>query len=222
MYVKTSDQEKVNLGFHDLQCNNGMHFAGLYETEEERDEIIMGFLGQGAREGDINLYCPAERTREDFVETFTRVHPDLAKHLTDPDRFSLSTTRELYYPDGVFSPDKMDQTLTAFYESSRKNGGRSIRATAEMVWALEKAPDMTTLMAYESRLNYFIPGKPWISICLYNVAKFDGGTIMQVLRTHPYTISKGGVITENPFYLEPDIWLNQYSPEHLPVSRKEH
>ncbi|MFP4053584.1 MAG: hypothetical protein ACLFV7_06955 [Phycisphaerae bacterium] len=35
-------------------------------------------------------------------------------------------------------------------------------------------------MAYESRSNYFIPGKPWISICLYNVTRFSGADIMNV------------------------------------------
>ena len=43
MYIKTSGQEKIELGFGNYQCNNGMHFAGLYETEKERDEIIFGF-----------------------------------------------------------------------------------------------------------------------------------------------------------------------------------
>jgi hypothetical protein len=222
MYIKTSDQEIVNLGFRDLQCNNGMHFAGLYETEEERDEIIMGFLSQGDREGDLNLYCIAERTKEEFIHKFTRMYPEQSEHLQDTHRFSLSSPRAFYYPDGVFSPEIMDMTLNAFWEESQKHGKRNIRATAEMVWALENAPGLIKLMTYESRLNYFIPGKSWISICLYNVTKFDGASIMQVLRTHPYTISKGGVITENPYYVEPDSWLRQYVPEYLDHSEHYH
>jgi hypothetical protein len=70
-------------------------------------------------------------------------------------------------------------------------------------------------MAYESRLNYFIPGKPWVSICMYNVTRFSGKTIMQVLQTHPFTIN-GGIITENPFYQDPAKWLEKNAPEFLP------
>lgn len=216
MYIKTSEQEVVNLGFCDLYCNNGMHFAGLYETQEERDEIVMGFLSQGDIDGDLNLYCPTERSKEDFVRKFSELFPQQAGHLQEPNRFQLSSTKDLYYPDGEFCPDAMDRTLNTFWVESQKERKRSIRATAEMVWALEKAPEMTRLMAYESRLNYFIPGKSWISICLYNMNKFDGSAIMQVLRTHPFTISRGGVITENPYYLEPDVWLEEYAPEYLP------
>ncbi len=83
-----------------------------------------------------------------------------------------------------------------------------------MVWALEVIRGIEHLMAYESRLNFFISGKPWISICLYNVNKFSGSIIMNVLRTHPYTIS-GGVITENPYYQDPDKWLAKNAPQFL-------
>jgi hypothetical protein len=82
------------------------------------------------------------------------------------------------------------------------------------VWALDFGLDKTQLMAYESRLNYFIPGKPWISICMYNLSRFNGQTIMNVLQTHPYTISKGGTITNNPYFIHPDEWLAKNAPEY--------
>jgi hypothetical protein len=47
---------------------------------------------------------------------------------------------------------------------------------------------------------------------MYNVNKFDGATIMNVLRTHPYTIS-GGVITQNPYFIHPDKWLAENAPQ---------
>jgi hypothetical protein len=214
MYIKTSDQAKFELGFGGFQINWGMHLAGLYETEKERDEIIMGFLNQGDKDGDLMLYCPCERTEEDFTEKYDQFCPACAGHTKDPEKFLISSAKELYYPDGTFSPWAMDKGLDSFYKDSQKNGKRNIRATAEMVWALESVPGVEHLMAYESRLNYFIPGKPWISICMYNITKFSGDTIMKVLQTHPYTLS-GGVITENPFYQNPDDWLSKNAPEYF-------
>ncbi len=84
-----------------------------------------------------------------------------------------------------------------------------------MVWALQAIPGIEHLMAYESRLNYFIPGKPWISLCLYNVNKFPGKIIMDVLRTHPFSLN-GGLIMENPYYVDPDHWLAENAPQFLP------
>jgi len=214
MHIKTSKQEPLEMGFGNYTCNWGLHIAGLYETEEERDDIIFGFLKQGYKEGDLQLYCPVERTKEAFYDEFESFCPECSKKLHDPDFFSIKSAKEFYYPDGVFSPREMDKNLDAFYKESQKNGRRNIRATAEMAWALEAIPGVEHLMAYESRLNYFIPGKPWISICLYNVNKFDGKTIMGVLRTHPFTIS-GGVITQNPYFQDPDKWLAENFPQFL-------
>ncbi len=218
MHIQTSDQQVLELGFGNYTCNWGVHVAGLYETEEEIDQIIMGYLHQGDLDGDLQLYYSTERSAADFVQVYGERYPDCCNHTADPERFQLCATKELYYPNDVFSPWAMDEGLNNFFAKSQADGKRNIRATAEMAWALEAIPGIEHLMAYESRLNYFIPGKPWISICLYNVTKFSGATIMNVLRTHPYTIS-GGVIMENPYYQDPDVWLARNAPEFLPRAR---
>jgi len=212
MHIKTSDQEKLELGFGGYTCNWGLHICGLYETEKERDEIIFGFFHEGAIKKELQLYCPVERTKENFMEDYGKLYPACNHHTKDPNLFSINSAKELYYPDGIFSPISMDKGLNEFFIESQKKGRKNIRAAAEMVWALEAIPGIEHLMAYESRLNYFIPCKPWISICLYNITKFSGTIIMNVLRTHPYTIS-GGVITQNPYFQDPDEWLRLNDPE---------
>ncbi len=212
MHIKTSEQESLDLGFGSYSCNWGTHICGLYESDKERDEIIFGFLRQGDSDGDLQLYCPVERTPEEFYKDFPVCCPECSEHVHDTQHFNLLSAKDMYYPDGVFDPRQMDKNLNEFYVASQANGRRNVRATAEMVWALEAIPGIEHLMAYEARLNYFIPGKPWISICMYNVTKFSGSVIMNVLRTHPYTIN-AGVITQNPFYIHPDKWLAENAPQ---------
>jgi len=214
MHIQTSNQPKLKLGIGDYICNWGSHICGLYETEAERDEIIIGFLGEGDLSGDLQLYSPVEQTPEMFKEKYYKAFPQCDCHVDMPEHFSILMAKELYYPNGTFSPFEMDKGLNHFFIESQKEGERNIRATAEMAWALEAIPGVEHLMAYESRLNYFIPGKPWISICLYNVNKFSGAMIMNVLKTHPYCIS-GGVITQNPYYIHPDKWLEENAPQFL-------
>lgn len=215
MHIKTSNQETLKMGFGNYTCNWGLHIAGLYETPQERDKIIFGFLKQGFTDNDLQLFCPAERTPEEFKKDFSHNCPQCNESiLNNSDIFTIKSAKEFYYPNGTFSPWEMDENLEAFFEFSQKNGRKNIRASAEMAWALEAIPGVEHLMAYESRLNYFIPGKPWISVCMYNVNKFKGKTIMGVLRTHPFTIS-GGVITQNPYYQDPDKWLAENAPQFL-------
>jgi len=212
--MNTSDQEIMQLGIGNYSCNWGTHICGLYESPKERDEIIFGFLCQGYPDGDLALYCPVERTQDEFYREFPLFCPEcIGEELRDPQHFQVLSAQDLYYPDGIFDPREMDKGLNEFYINSQANGKRNVRATAEMVWALKAIPGIEHLMVYEARLNYFIPGKPWISICMYNVNQFSGAMIMNVLQTHPFTIN-GGVVTKNPYFVHPDRWLAEHAPEY--------
>ena len=104
MYLKTSEQEKLELGVGNYSCNWGVHVAGLYETQEERDLIINGFLAKGIEAGDMQLYCPNEQTADEFNHKFKDFCPECAGRINDPNHFSISSAKELYYPNGTFSP----------------------------------------------------------------------------------------------------------------------
>jgi len=213
MHLKTSDGPVADLGFGDRTINWGTHICGLYETEEERDSIIMGYLNRGDRDGDLRLYCPTERTADNFRDEYAKCFPDCAGHLHDHECFRIFSEKELYYPDGDFKPQRMEKTFDDLYQKTiAKDGPRRVRTLAEMVWALKAIPGADQLMAYESKLNYIVRGKPWIMMCFYNINKFSGATIMNVLRTHPYSISQG-MLMENPYYIHPDLWLKKYAPE---------
>ncbi len=100
------------------------------------------------------------------------------------------------------------------WDENIRGGRRNVRGTAEMGWALEKIPGIEHLMTYESLLNTFIWGKTWISICLYDVNRFPGATIMKVLQTHPFVITGGGIF-ENPYFIHPEKWIAEHAPEFL-------
>ena len=215
MHVKTSEQEKLELGFGNYSCNWGIHIAGLYETAEERDAIINGFIARGIKDEDLQLCCLTEQTEEEFRTNFETTCPECSHMLDNESYFIFNSAKELYYPEGRFSPVAMDRGLNEFYRVSQKNGRRNIRATAEMVWALGAIPGTEHLMAYEARLNYFIPEKPWVSICMYNTSKFNGSVIINVLKTHPYILN-GGVLMQNPYFEDPGKWLSENAPQFLP------
>ncbi len=216
MHIKTSDQEKLDLGFGNYSCNWGIHIAGLYETEAERDEIINSFFALGVKKGDLQLYCPTEQTESEFKTRFSQFCPECSGKAEDPEHFIIRSAKELYYPNGTFSPSAMDRGLNHFYEESQKNGKRNIRASAEMVWALGAIPGVEHLMAYEARLNHFITGKPWVSICMYNATKFSGSMIINVLKTHPFILN-GSILMQNPRFEDPAEWLAKNAPQFLPV-----
>jgi hypothetical protein len=215
MHLKTSDLAVMSLGFGGYTCNWGTHFCGLYESEAERDTIMYGFLGQGLRERELLVCCPDEGQYDHALDRVRAQCPDVEG--PDRDSFRLLHSRELYHPQGFFSPRDMLKAHDDIWDENLSRGARNVRGTAEMGWALAKIPGIEDLMAYESLLNMFIWGKAWISICLYDVNRFPGATIMKVLQTHPFVITGGGIF-ENPYFVHPEKWLAERAPQFLKAS----
>ena len=61
-------------------------------------------------------------------------------------------------------------------------------------------------MEYEARVNYMWSRFEDPVICVYDLTRFRGDVIIDIMRTHPFCIV-GGMLQHNPFYVEPDQFL---------------
>ena len=46
-------------------------------------------------------------------------------------------------------------------------------------------------------------------ICTYQLGKFGGDTVIDIMRTHPMIII-GGILQQNPFFVPPKEFLREY------------
>jgi hypothetical protein len=77
-----------------------------------------------------------------------------------------------------------------------------------MEWALEDRPGVDDIVEYESRLNYMIPRYQDPVICTYDLAKFGGDIVVDILRTHLMVVI-GGILQENPVYVSPGEFVRE-------------
>lgn len=82
-----------------------------------------------------------------------------------------------------------------------------------MSWALRGMPGSERLIEYEALLNTLGPGNPLTMICQFDIKKFDGATIFEVLNVHPMMIVRGQIM-RNPYYVPPDEYLAAKSDHH--------
>jgi hypothetical protein len=113
--------------------------------------------------------------------------------------------------DGGFSQEEWFEFL------DQRLGGtgdeRSIpvmRAAGEMTWSLRTTRGGEGPCSYEATLNRFASRHLQIVLCLYDVQRFSGEALFDVLRAHPKVIS-GNMIVDNPFYTEAELVQTEWS-----------
>ena len=114
---------------------------------------------------------------------------------------------ETYMRGGAFCKRAMidfwDQSVGAALRDPRFTFARAV---GEMTWALRDIPGAAELVSYESELNRFLPQYPQVILCLYDLERFSGEMVVDIMKTHPKVLV-GGAVVENPYYLDPDAFL---------------
>jgi hypothetical protein len=100
--------------------------------------------------------------------------------------------------------------LKQFYENSVNNKNEGARVIGEMVPEIEHIEGGSRLMEYESKVSLLLKRYPITAVCQYDARAFDGATIMDILKVHPYMIVRGSVV-HNPFYITPEEFLDKNS-----------
>jgi MEDS: MEthanogen/methylotroph, DcmR Sensory domain len=193
----------VTLGIPGLDLKVGDHVCAFYRGPE-RDEVLVPFLQAGLQTGDkcICVVDAAEPT--DLLECLDQPLGGDCLERRQLEFFSADTT---YLDGGRFVPTRMVQFWDDSVRSALDDEGyRFVRAVGEMTWALRQRPGVDQLVAYESELNRFLPRYPQVILCLYDITRFGGEIVLDMLRTHP-RILLSGMVMDNPYYIEPEEFL---------------
>jgi hypothetical protein len=199
----------VYLGFTRKKYPAGTHMCFIYDSEAERDRTMARFLIAGVERGERVAYF-ADRTIAQASEWLEDA--GLASSPADlAGQVQLSVAQSVYCPGGFFDPEIMLEGLRRFGRDTDASGYPGGRISGEMAWALRGLPGSERLPEYEAKVNNVLPGTGMTAICQYDANRWDGETILHVLRVHPMMVVRGQVL-ENPYYMNPEEYLSQYAP----------
>jgi MEDS: MEthanogen/methylotroph, DcmR Sensory domain len=195
----------VALGIAGLELVPGDHVCAFYRGLTERDEILIPYLQEGLRAGD-KCICVVDGTEPEAVLASLTGELDVESRVATH-QIDLLTSRQTYLRGDAFSP----QAMLDFWDESvgaalRGTGFSFARSVGEMTWALREMPGVHELVGYESELNRFLPRYPQVILCLYDLERFSGELLVEILKTHPKVLV-GSTVVENPYYVEPDEFL---------------
>ena len=192
----------VTLGIPGLEMHAGDHICAFYRGGSW-DEVLVPFVQAGLATGDKCICVVGD---PDSGELLTLLKPhgqaSLERHQLDIYRWDST-----YLAEGRFVPARMMRFWDANVAAALDGGGYGfVRLVGEMSWAAMQAPGTDELVAYEAELNRFLPRYPQVVLCLYDVERFGGELVVDMLKTHPKVLLNG-MLLDNPYYIEPDEFL---------------
>ena len=183
------------------------HACAFFNSREEQYRILLPFIKEAVDQGEKSIFLIDPEYQPEHLHRLKHSGID-ADALCQRDQIEIRPWEEAYLRGGRFSQDAMLSLIDELYATSNANGFSQARLWANMEWALQDRPGVTDLVEYEARLNYILPKYDHITVCVYDLAKFNASVIMDVVRTHPLVII-GENLQENPFYVPPDEFLRE-------------
>ena len=207
--MKSAPRSTVHLCGRDVPRPG--HVCAFFDSRDEEYATILPYIREGIAEGDevINVLDAARLSdhRARLTVGGIQEHKD---HVT------IASSEETYFTDGRFEMERM----VAFLQNrlvAAKADGRRVRTAGWMDWIHREAPGTERVMEYEARVNRLVPTFDCTFLCVYDLARLNGGMVADILATHPWAIINGD-IRQNPFFVPPDQFLDQMlarqSPKH--------
>jgi DcmR-like sensory protein len=194
----------IRVGFEGLEFQPGEHLCGLYAGAQQRDEILLPFLRAGLEAGDKCICIVDGAEPADIVAAFSP--PGEERTVAGVKQLDVMRAADVHLRSGKFSAAETIATWKAAI-SEVMYLGRFPRVRAVELWSRRDVVfDSHELLHLESELRHYLALYPQVFLCLYDVDRFGGELVSEVIKLHSKVLV-GGMIVENPLHLTPDELL---------------
>jgi hypothetical protein len=190
------------------------HVCAFFNSVDEQHRVLHPFVKDWFDQGDKAFHLVDPWRRDEHLRWLAGAGIDVEQ--------AIGSGQVEVHPwqEGPLSGDRFDQDawLGSFEQVLQAGPAAGYAQTdflAHMEWALVDLPGVDDLIEFESRVNHVITKYPGTVICAYDLSKFGAGTVISALRTHPVVII-GGLLQENPFYVDPDQFLLEIREQRSP------
>lgn len=182
------------------------HICAFFDSEQQEYDCLVPYFSEGLEQGEqVVTIRDAEKIGEHKQRLEDRM-PGPLDDFVQNDQLRILASEETYLREGFFGHERMGLMLEDVLRAAEASPYKRVRTCGDMTWALREMPGTDELMEYESRVNLFTRDHDCTLMCVYDVNKFSGRAVMDVLATHPLVVM-GDRIYENPYYVEPTQYL---------------
>ncbi len=186
------------------------HVCAFFNSHDDEYRVLLPFIKDGLECGEKAVHTVDPQRRDEHLRRLASAGIDVAA-VRDRGQFELRSWTDTHLREDHFDQRRTLALFEAVAKNSKKQGYPLIRFVTHMEWALENMPGVDDLLEYEARAN-----DVWLRqdgpvnpvICTYDVTKFGGDIVVDIMRTHPMIII-GGILQENSFFVPPDKFLRE-------------
>lgn len=181
------------------------HVCAFFNSANEEYRVLLPFIKDGFTCGHKAVHILNPDQRLDHLQRLTDEGIDV-EAAQECGQFELRANTDTYLKNGRFDVERM---LQAFEELASRDGRGEFplsRIVCRMDWATQGPSPIDDLVEFESRVNEVWRRHDDAVICVYDLAKFGGDTVIDIMRTHPMVII-GGILQHNPFFVPPEEFL---------------
>jgi hypothetical protein len=190
----------MDLGFTTEFIPDCNHICLIYDSDEERQEIVSTYLAAGIKQGELVRYFADETPPHNILAWLSEKGIEYSE-VEEGESFRILEAAKAYCPSGRFEPRQVLDNMVSRYAMARQAGYRGSRVTGEMTWALRAIPGSERLLEYEMGINAIHDVFPHVGMCQYDARLFDGAMLFKVLQVHPYMVARGQIV-RSPFYFK--------------------
>jgi hypothetical protein len=181
------------------------HVCAFFNTDEEEYRVLLPFIKDGFECGDKAVHVVNPHQRHEHLQRLSAVGIDHAA-AEQSGQLEVRINTEAYLRDGRFDKDRMLGTFEQMASGNATGGFPLSRICCRMDWAIEDRSYIDDLVEFESQVNDVWRRHDDAVICTYQLGKFGGDTVVDIMRTHPLVII-GGILQRNPFFVPPEEFL---------------
>ena len=193
--------------FAGSELREARHVCAFFNSDDEEYRVLLPFIKDGFECGDKAIHIVNPDRRRAHLQRLIEVGIDPTA-TEQSGQFELRTNTDTYLRDGRFDPDRMLEVFEQLASDTSRGGFPLSRIVCHMDWVPEGRSPVDRLVEFESRVNDVWRRHDDAVICVYDLAKFGGDTVVDIMRTHPMIII-GGILQHNPFFIPPEEFLRE-------------
>ena len=201
------------------------HACAFFQSPQEEYATLLPFVRDGLERGERAYHILPSQQRAEYLDQLRSAGIDVAT-AQQRGQLNVVTSEETYLRGGHFSMEGMLTQIQEALEAGARLGFPLTRLLGHPELVLEdlsgvNLSGVNEFIEYEMRLNDVLPSYDDPVICLYDTNLLNGTLAVDILRTHPVAII-GGLLYENPFFVQPQEFLRQLRQRSgAPVEQQE-